>query len=85
MQGQRAQLNLQEPVKSAVYEFTGGAGVKFCGNETDGRATAVWEALERMRRVSERRVKRIAELPCPTGRCFEMPAAILELQRMNLV
>ena len=66
--GQRAQLNLQDPVESAVYEFTGGAAVKFCGNETDGRATAVWEALERMRRVSERRVKRIAELPRPTGR-----------------
>ncbi len=66
--GQRAQLNLQDPVESAVYEFTGGAAVKFCANDPDGRATAVWEALERMRRVSERRVKRITEFPRPTGR-----------------
>lgn len=66
--GQRAQLNLQDAVESAVYEFTRGAAVKFCGKDPDGRATAVWEALERMRRVSERRVKRIAELPRPTGR-----------------
>lgn len=66
--GQRAQLNLQDPVESAVYEFTGGTAIKFCGHDPDGRAAAVWEALERMRRVSERRVKRIAEIPRPTGR-----------------
>ena len=61
--GQRAQLNLQDPIELAVYEFTGGAAVKLCGE-----ATEVWEALERMRRVSKRRVKMIAEIPRPTGR-----------------
>jgi len=61
--GQRAQLNLQDPIELAVYEFTGGAAVKLCGE-----ATLVWEALERMRRVSERQVKRFAEIPHPTGR-----------------
>lgn len=61
--GQRAQLNLQDPVELAVYEFTGGAVVKL-----SGQATTIWEALERMRRVSERRVKRIADIPRPTGR-----------------
>jgi hypothetical protein len=66
--GQRAQLNLQDSVEAAVYEFTGGAAVKFCGRDPDGRATAVWDALERMRRVSDRRVKRSAEIPRPTGR-----------------
>lgn len=66
--GQRAQLNLQDSVEAAVYEFTGGAAVKFCGNAPDGRATAVWDALERMRQVSDRKVKRSAEIPRPTGR-----------------
>ncbi|MBH8566794.1 hypothetical protein I8748_32385 [Nostoc sp. CENA67] len=61
--GQRAQLNLQDPVELAVYEFTGGAVVKL-----SGQATTIWEALERMRRVSERRVKRSADIPRPTGR-----------------
>ncbi|MBW4558081.1 MAG: hypothetical protein KME59_19535 [Trichormus sp. ATA11-4-KO1] len=61
--GQRAQLNLQDPVELAVYKFTGGAVVKL-----SGQATTVWEALERMRRVSDRRVKRVVEIPLPTGR-----------------
>lgn len=61
--GQRAQLNPQDPIELAVYEFTGGAAVKLCGQATD-----VWEALEQMRRVSERRVKRVADIPRPTGR-----------------
>jgi hypothetical protein len=61
--GQRVQLNLEDPVELAVYEFTGGAVVKLCG-----QATEVWAALERMRRVSERRVKRVADIPRPTGR-----------------
>jgi hypothetical protein len=61
--GERAQLNQQDPVELAVYEFTRGAAFKICGKPTD-----VWEALERMRRVGERRVKRIAEIPQPTGR-----------------
>ncbi len=65
---QRAQLNLQDPVESAIYEFTRGAAVKFCGHDTNGTATAVWEALERMRRVGERRVKRATEYPSSTGR-----------------
>ena len=61
--GQRAQLNLKDPVELAVYQFTGGATVKL-----SGEAPEVWEALERMRRVSERRVKRSIEIPRPTGR-----------------
>jgi len=61
--GQRAQLNLKDPVELAVYQFTGGASVKFCGE-----ATQVWDALERMRRVSERRGKRVIETPRPTWR-----------------
>ncbi len=61
--GERAQLNLENPVELAIYEFTGGAALKICGKATD-----VWEALERMRRVGERRVKRIADIPQPTGR-----------------
>ena len=66
--GQRSQLNLQDPVESAVYEFTGGAAVKFGGQDSKGRATAVWEALEMMRQVGDRRVKRMTETPRPTGR-----------------
>jgi hypothetical protein len=66
--GQRAQLNRQDPVESAVYEFTNDIAIKFCGTDPDGRATSIWDALERMRRVSDRRVKRIAEFPRPTGR-----------------
>ncbi|MHC5594829.1 MAG: hypothetical protein ACYTXC_02470 [Nostoc sp.] len=61
--GQRAQLNPQDPIELTVYKFTGGAAVKLCGQATD-----VWEALERMRQVSERRVKRVADIPRPTGR-----------------
>jgi hypothetical protein len=61
--GERAQLNQQDPVELAVYEFTGGAAFKICGKAAD-----IWEALERMRRVGERRVKRIADIPQPTGR-----------------
>ncbi|MBE9200064.1 MULTISPECIES: protein DpdD [unclassified Nodularia (in: cyanobacteria)] len=61
--GQQAQLNLQDPVELAVYEFTGGAVFKLSGQAKD-----VWEALERMRRVSDRRVKRVIEIPLPTGR-----------------
>ncbi len=61
--GERAQLNLEDPLELAIYEFTGGAAFKICGKATD-----VWEALERMRRVGERRVKRIADIPQPTGR-----------------
>jgi hypothetical protein len=61
--GQRAQLNLQDPVELAVYEFTGAAAVKLCG-----QAAEVWKAIELMRRVSERRVKRVADIPRPTGR-----------------
>lgn len=60
--GQRAQLNLQDSVEAAVYEFTGGAAVKFCGI-SDGGAKQIWNALERLRRVSDRKVKRSAEIP----------------------
>ncbi len=62
--GQRAKLNLQDPVEAAVYAFTKGAAIKLSG----GGAPGVWEALERMRRVSDRTSKRIAEIPRPTGR-----------------
>ncbi|MUG96513.1 hypothetical protein F7734_30915 [Scytonema sp. UIC 10036] len=61
--GQRAQLNLQDPVEAAVYEFTNGATVKLSGQAKD-----IWEALERMRWIGERRVKRVADVPRPTGR-----------------
>ncbi|GAA6620049.1 protein DpdD [Scytonema sp. NUACC26] len=61
--GQRAQLNLQDPVEAAVYEFTNGATIKLCGSVKD-----IWEALERMRRIGERRVKRVADVKRPTGR-----------------
>jgi hypothetical protein len=61
--GERTKLNLQDPIELAVYEFTGGAAVKLCG-----KATEIWEALERMRRVGQRRVKRVADIPYPTGR-----------------
>ncbi|PAX60537.1 hypothetical protein CK510_01330 [Brunnivagina elsteri CCALA 953] len=61
--GERAQLNLVDPVELAVYEFTEGATIKISGKATD-----IWEALEQMRRVGERRVKRIADIPQPTGR-----------------
>lgn len=61
--GQRAKLNLQDPVEAAVYEFTKGAAIKLSGG-----APGVWEALERMRRVSDHTSKGIAEIPRPTGR-----------------
>lgn len=65
--GRRAQLNLQDPIDASVYEFTQGAAVKFCG-KPDGGAKQIWESLERMRRVSDRSCKQIAQFPRPTGR-----------------
>lgn len=66
--GQRAQLNLEDPVEAAVFQFTNGVAVKVCGHETVGGAPAVWKAVERMRRVSDRACRRTSEYPRPTGR-----------------
>jgi hypothetical protein len=61
--GQRASLDPKDPVESAVLDWTGGAALKI-----EGEATAVWEAIERMRVAWESRVARIFEKPRPTGR-----------------
>lgn len=61
--GQRASLDLTDPVELAVHEFTRGAAFKFTGANR-----RIWEALERMRQVWEQRSGRVPELPRPTGR-----------------
>lgn len=61
--GQRVQFDLQNPIELAVYQLTKGTAVKFSGD-----AKEIWAALERMRRVKERQVVRIADTPVPTGR-----------------
>ncbi|WP_208343845.1 protein DpdD [Aetokthonos hydrillicola] len=61
--GQRVQLNLQDPIELAVYEFTKGNAIKLLG-----QPPKVWEGLERMRKVRGRQGKYIGENPRPTGR-----------------
>jgi hypothetical protein len=61
--GQRATLDLTDPVDLAVHEFTQGRAFKFIGN--NGK---IWESLERLRGVWEQRSGRILEIPRPTGR-----------------
>ncbi|HKR14511.1 MAG TPA: protein DpdD [Pyrinomonadaceae bacterium] len=61
--GQRASLDPKDPVEASVLDWTGGAAFKI-----EGDASAVWEAIERMRVAWESRVARIFEKPRPTGR-----------------
>jgi hypothetical protein len=67
--GQRAQLNLNNPVEASIYAFTGGLAFKFQGTSgSGGKSREVWEALERMRQVLDRRVAQTYETPRATGR-----------------
>jgi hypothetical protein len=53
--GQRAELDLGDPVDAAVHALTGGLAYRFRGDPSAGAASAVWQALERMRAVWARR------------------------------
>ncbi|PSN16983.1 hypothetical protein C7293_00190 [filamentous cyanobacterium CCT1] len=67
--GQRAQLNLGDPVEASIYAFTGGLAFKFQGDsDGDGKSREIWQALELMRQVLDRRVAQTYETPRATGR-----------------
>jgi hypothetical protein len=74
--GPRAVLDLNDPIEAAVHAFSGGAAFKFIGRrDAEGKFSELWDALEAMRRVWDRRIHRAPELPRPTGRVlrdFEM-------------
>jgi len=67
--GQRAQLDLNNPVEASVQAFTSGFAFKFQGtSDSNGKSHDVWEALKQMRQVLDRRVDQTYETPRATGR-----------------
>jgi len=67
--GQRVQLNSDNPVEASIHAFTGGLAFKFQGaSDGGGKSHEVWQALERMRQVLDRRVAQAYETPRATGR-----------------
>lgn len=67
--GQRAQLDLNNPVEASVQAFTGGFAFKFQGtSDSSGRSREVWQALELMRQVLNHREPSISKAPRATGR-----------------
>ncbi|MDQ3802284.1 MAG: hypothetical protein M3416_00275 [Acidobacteriota bacterium] len=61
--GERARLDPTNPTDLIVQEFTGDLAIKFSGN-----TKKIWESLEMMRRVWERRKVRPVEDLRPSGR-----------------
>jgi len=67
--GQRATLDLSDPVEAAIQDLTRGAAFKFQGQKDEqDKSKRLWDEMERMRGVLERRVEFKPELPRPVGR-----------------
>lgn len=67
--GQRASMNLADPVEAAVDAFTEGRAFKFQGLANDkGQSKQLWQALERMRQVLDHKVDQSYQVPRATGR-----------------
>lgn len=67
--GQRATLNLSDPVELAVWELTQGNAFKFQGRRnTEGNSKEVQNALSRMIKVLDRKTSSSYEAPRATGR-----------------
>jgi hypothetical protein len=66
--GQRAILDLSDPVEVAVHELTNGAAFKFQGPASSDGAQAIWNALELMRKTWSRRTERDFEVQKSKGR-----------------
>jgi len=92
--GQRAALNLSEPVEAAVQELTQGNAFKFQGRrDADGKSTEIQKALSRMIKVLDRKTSGSYEAPRATGRVLrdfymalrvsDRPAAERELQYLR--
>ncbi len=62
--GQAARLDLSDPIDQAVQDLTAGRAYKFRG----GDPVEIWRAVERMRKVWERREPRERATPAPVGR-----------------
>jgi NADH:ubiquinone oxidoreductase subunit len=93
--GQRAQLDLNNPIEASVHAFTKGLAFKFQGvPDRDGRSRKVWQALELMRQVLDRRVLQPYQTPRATGRVLrdfymalqacDRPAAEVELNYLQV-
>jgi hypothetical protein len=69
--GQRAALNLSDPVEAAVQELTQGNAFKFQGRrDADGKSTEIQKALSRMIKVLDRKTTGSYEAPRATGRAL---------------
>lgn len=62
--GQSARLDTTDPIDQAVHDLTEGRAYKFRGVDP----AEIWRALERMRKVWERRGSRERATPAPVGR-----------------
>jgi hypothetical protein len=81
--GQRAILDLSDPVEEAIQSLTKGAAFKFQGRkDVQGRSTELWKQLEKMRHVLDRKVEFKPELSRPVGRVLrEFYMALQALDR----
>ena len=67
--GQRASLDLTDPVEAVINAFTEGRAYKFQGLANNkGQSKQLWEALERMRQVLDHKVDQSYQIPRATGR-----------------
>ncbi len=67
--GQRASLDLTDPVEATIDAFTEGRAFKFQGLANDkGQSKQLWQALERMRQVLDHKVDLSYQVPRATGR-----------------
>jgi len=64
----RAELDRTDPVEAAVFDFTGGKAYKFRGDDSPEGAKKIWQALELMRQVWEKRPNVEPVIPRALGR-----------------
>lgn len=68
--GERAHLDVTDPVEAAVAWFTGGRVFKLAAPPDRAAQGALWRALELMRGVRARRVERSLDVPRTTARAL---------------